>query len=515
MDNYNKMNSLGKLILLAILILNLLIGSYILFSSSSSEPSTLSKNSLIYRENSDYKSSQVWADYLKLLNRAKIYERVEKRSDYCDMVKLYRANHKTMLNDDGMPVRYERKVYADYKPLNLVREVIEQVATPVFKNHHLLTKDTEPLEPIPYNINMFIHKTPHWHIYYEIDKEFLCPGQRYNHIPGNDALIYKDMSAYHAKKYGEKFKGREHCFSAWSFMPITIDLSDEKDCKAYFETLKPTDNIYWILKKARNSHNGEGITIMDKTEVNNLQTRYKNGKMCGKDPEKLIAQQYIGNPLTVYNRKFDFRVYMFVANSDPLIAMYHDGFLRVSLAEYSQNSSVSNSHITNTHLAKEVLNKMGLTEHEKEEAMKEQMWTFEKFGEYMRAQKLVVGDWINDYVRPVMKKRMLEMVLIHQNNFLKHPGVFELFGCDFMFDTELRLWLLECNRSPAMQATSEEKGKLQGDMTKDILEIEYAILYGANLTEVTARTGFQFIYDERLPSPQKYFGVITEECFPE
>lgn len=508
------MNSLGRLILILVLILNLLIGSYIIFSPSSQEPSKLYQNSLIYKENSDYKSTKVWTDYISQVRKDKIYEQVEKRSDYCDMVKLYRQNHKIMLDDEGMPVRYERKVFSDYKPLNLVREVIEQVATPVFQNHHLLTKKTDPFEPIPYNINMFIHKTPHWHIYFEIDKEFLCPGQRYNHIPGNDALIYKDMSAYHAKQFEKKFKGREHCFTAWTFMPITIDLSDEKDCKDYFKTLKATDNIYWILKVARNSHNGEGITIMDAKGVTELKERYKDGQLCGKKPEKLIAQQYIGNPLTVYNRKFDFRVYMLIANSDPLIAMYHDGFLRVSLAEYSQNSTVSNSHITNTHLAKEVLNQMDLTEEEKVEAMKEQMWNFEKFGDYMRSQKLVKGDWINDYVRPVMKRKMLELVLIHQNNLLKHPGVFELFGCDFMFDVDLRLWLLECNRSPAMQATSEEKGKLQGDMTKDVLDIEYAILYGANLTEIVSRTGFQFIYDERLPSPDKYFGVIKEECFP-
>jgi hypothetical protein len=204
-----------------------------------------------------------------------------------------------------------------------------------------------------------------------------------------------------------------------------------------------------------------------------------------------------------------------IANMDPLISMYHDGFLRVSLAEYKQNSTVSNSHITNTHLAKEVLAKMDLTAEEKEEAMKDQMWTFEKFGEYMRSQGLVKGDWINEYVRPVMKKKMLELTLIHRDNLLKHPGVFELFGCDFMFDSDLKLWLLEVNRSPAMQATSEEKGKLQGDMTKDVLDIQYAILHGADLDRVVEKTSFEVIYDERLGSPERYCGVIPDECIPE
>lgn len=505
------MKPLHRFLVFGVIILNLILGFYY-FSSYSSSPSIT--RHYIYQENTDYKNSPIWATYLTLM-RDKQYERIEKRDDYCEGVKIYRENHKYQFDQEGMPVRFDRKVFSDYKPLNLVRAVINQVATPVFQNHHLLTKNTEEIEPIPYNIDLFIHKTPHWHSYFEIDKEFLCPGQRYNHIPGNDAIIYKDLSAYHAKQYGKKFSGRRHCFHEWSFMPITINLSDEQECKEFFRDLKATDNIFWILKKARNSHNGEGISILDPKGVADLKLKYKNGAWCGKDPEIYIAQQYIGNPLTVYNRKFDFRVYMMIANMDPLIAMYHDGFLRVSLAEYKQNSTVSNSHITNTHLAKEVLAKMDLTAEEKEEAMRDQMWTFEKFGDYMREQGLVKGDWINDYVRPVMKRKMLELTLIHRNNLLKHPGVFEMYGCDFMFDSDLKLWLLEVNRSPAMQATSEEKGKLQGDMTKDILDIQYAILHGVDLEKIVERTSFEFILDERLPSPQRYFNVIPDECAPE
>jgi hypothetical protein len=499
-------------LLLLITITSLLLIVFLSFSPSSAQPNK--KRSHIYPDHKDYKNSKVWPAYLSLL-RNKPYERIERRSDYCEGVRLYQESHEYQFDEEGMPVRFDRKVFSDYKPMNLVREVINQVATPVFQNHHLLTKNTEEIEPIPYNIDMFIHKTPHWHAYFEIDKEFLCPGQRYNHIPGNDAIIFKDLAAFHAKEYGKKFQGRRHCFHEWSFMPITVNLYEEQECKEFFKDLKATDNVYWILKKARNSHNGEGITVLDPKGVAELKLKYKNGAWCGKDPEVYIAQQYIGNPLTVYNRKFDFRVYMMIANMDPLISMYHDGFLRVSLAEYKQNSTVSNSHITNTHLAKEVLAKMDLTAEEKEEAMKDQMWTFEKFGEYMRSQGLVKGDWINEYVRPVMKKKMLELTLIHRDNLLKHPGVFELFGCDFMFDSDLKLWLLEVNRSPAMQATSEEKGKLQGDMTKDVLDIQYAILHGADLDRVVEKTSFEVIYDERLGSPERYCGVIPDECIPE
>lgn len=51
-----------------------------------------------------------------------------------------------------------------------------------------------------------------------------------------------------------------------------------------------------------------------------------------------IAQKYIENPLLINNRKFDFRIYMFVASMDPLIVLYYDGFLRVTTVEYDENS---------------------------------------------------------------------------------------------------------------------------------------------------------------------------------
>lgn len=50
--------------------------------------------------------------------------------------------------------------------------------------------------------------------------------------------------------------------------------------------------------------------------------------------QKNQAQKYIDKPLLMDGKKFDFRVYMLIASMDPLIVLYHDGFLRRSLAEY-------------------------------------------------------------------------------------------------------------------------------------------------------------------------------------
>lgn len=68
--------------------------------------------------------------------------------------------------------------------------------------------------------------------------------------------------------------------------------------------------------------------------------RFAGGDDCGVQNESIIMQKYVGNPLLVYNHnKFDFRIYVLISSTDPLIAYYHDGFLRVSLQTFYPNST--------------------------------------------------------------------------------------------------------------------------------------------------------------------------------
>lgn len=48
---------------------------------------------------------------------------------------------------------------------------------------------------------------------------------------------------------------------------------------------------------------------------------------------------------------------MLIASSNPLIAYYHDGFLRVSLPKYDLHSDDKASTLTNTELSKELFAK--------------------------------------------------------------------------------------------------------------------------------------------------------------
>ena len=98
--------------------------------------------------------------------------------------------------------------------------------------------------------------------------------------------------------------------------------------------------------------------------------------------------------------KFDFRVFMLVASSNPLIAYYHDGFLRVSDLEYDTFTVQKTSLVTNISPASR--------------------WTFEKFQDYLlQIGKITDTNWLDNYLRPGFKKAMVHVIRMSQGKFLK------------------------------------------------------------------------------------------------
>ena len=114
---------------------------------------------------------------------------------------------------------------------------------------------------------------------------------------------------------------------------------EEINDHSYFEVKKKTP-LNYLIKVGYNAHRASGVFLFDEKKEQEIRTKYKNGSICGKAVDPLLAQKYIGNALLLdRHNKFDFRMYMLIASVDPLILFYHDGFLRVSLVEYDNHST--------------------------------------------------------------------------------------------------------------------------------------------------------------------------------
>lgn len=512
-----------KQILIAAVCLNFIIGVILYVQLDISnlvylQQASFSGNS---KDESDYAPwmlSEAYEDYLRN-NRfnSDIEEQIVHDPFYCQKHKEYTKTFKLQLDKQGIPLKKYRIIFSDYLSGNLVKEVARKRATLVLHDHDIKTDvDSTPMEPVPLNVTLFYHKSYDWHKYYEIGKEWLCPGQRYNHIPGHESLSYKDSVVDALREYGSAFLDRKHCFDPWQFIPLTYNLNNKEECSEFFRQLQNVTDfsqIQWIMKKSRDSHNSSGIKLLDNENAKLFKRKYENGKACYRSNSgKYIAQKYISNPLLINKRKFDFRVYMLIANMDPLIVLYHDGFLRVTAADYDPLSSDQSIHLTNTELVKKALKTANMTETEKQKQMDEQMWTMHKFEDYMVNEGLVQENWLNDYVRPLMKRHILHLTRATIDKLLRHPGVFELYGADFLFDSDLNLWFIEMNKSPAMQATTIEKGILQSKLIEDVFNIEYALMFNANVDEIIEQSGFEYVIDERKPGQAKYMGLIINEC---
>src|SRR5690348_9516493 len=107
-----------------------------------------------------------------------------------------------------------------------------------------------------------------------------------------------------------------------------------------YKQSKEKEPIQFLAKAGFGAHRAKGVAILDAAKEIELRRTYENGFQCGWKQASLIIQEYISNPLVLdRSNKFDFRIYLLVASTNPLLAYYHDGFLRVSLKSYDKTNN--------------------------------------------------------------------------------------------------------------------------------------------------------------------------------
>jgi tubulin polyglutamylase TTLL1 len=345
-------------------------------------------------------------------------------------------------------------------------------------------KLSRPFKP---NINFYFTRIQKaFHYKYVPGMNWACNHQVYSHIYGVEEMWEKSTFAINYQTYMLQYSNKSQCVQ--EFAPASYILTNETQCKKFFEYLETKEykeekaklKYVFFKKIAVGAHQGKGVFVMNEIEELTLRFTYEFGKSCGKMDFNYQMQKYVPNVMTLDGFKFDFRIYMFIASVNPLIAYYHDGFLKLSLQKYNREADDLGIHLANTHVAEKIFEEArvsGWNGMNETEARAFQTWTYQRLQEYLLKHGLITDkNWIENSLKPQMKKAMIHILRMTSHGFWKKSNFCSLQGLDFVLDENLKLWFIETNPTPMLTATTAVREKLLVDMLKGYFEINFAYL---------------------------------------
>jgi len=175
-------------------------------------------------------------------------------------------------------------------------------------------------------------------------------------------------------------------------------------------------------------------------------------------------------------------MFILVASTNPLIAYYYDGSLRVSLMPYEVESNDKKTMLTNIALNKKIYAEVKegklFNGMDVDDVKHAQQWDFPRLFEYLMNEGIITDpNWLDNYLRPEFKKAMIHLLRSSQDKFLENSSLYGLWGVDFMLDTDLNLWFIEANSAPSLTGGySKEAEVFYIKMLKDHFEIVYGLL---------------------------------------
>lgn len=97
------------------------------------------------------------------------------------------------------------------------------------------------------------------------------------------------------------------------------------------------------------------------------------------------------------------------------------------------------------------------------------MWHSEEFAEFLR--EMVGEDVWENKIKPQIKKIVKYSLECVQDMIESKKGCSEIYGYDFMIDEDLVPWLIEINRSPAMDYSTEVTKVLVKEVLEDTIKV--------------------------------------------
>lgn len=257
--------------------------------------------------------------------------------------------------------------------------------------------------------------------------------------------------------------------NVFDYIPLTFHImngEEDPEFKGFADRYFADDSKkhIWIIKPGENTNRGNGITICKSLEK--IKTELHSNSSPESGQHTVIIQKYIEKPFLVNKRKFDIRLYTLMTSTNGILQcyFYQEGYIRTSSKDYNAKA-IDNKFI---HLTNDAVQKKSEDYGKYENGNKMSYKDFQKYLDNKRIPKNFILD-----VLPIMKKIVVDTV---SASFMlidkcKRLHTFEIFGYDFLLDSDLRPWLLEINSNPCLELSSTILARIIPAMVENAFKI--------------------------------------------
>ena len=209
----------------------------------------------------------------------------------------------------------------------------------------------------------------------------------------------------------------------------------------------------WIIKRT-NLNRGREMKLLSNVDdiITEINTTFENNNNTNKKQKlnNLIIQKYLESPLLYNGRKFDIRIWVLFTflgkDNNYNVYVFKEGHLKACSDEFNINNDNLFIHLTNYSVQKHNVN------FSKSEIGNE--ISFQMFQDELDRQKS--GKNFKKDIFPEIIKIIWITAKAGKNkiNIMERKNCFEIYGYDFILDTNYNPFLLEINTNPGLEESS-------------------------------------------------------------
>eukprot|EP00656_Telonema_subtile_P002956 TRINITY_DN11363_c0_g1_i2.p1 TRINITY_DN11363_c0_g1~~TRINITY_DN11363_c0_g1_i2.p1 ORF type:complete len:262 (+),score=78.23 TRINITY_DN11363_c0_g1_i2:87-872(+) len=220
------------------------------------------------------------------------------------------------------------------------------------------------------------------------------------------------------------------------------------------------------IRDSSKMSSGRGIEFFSREDPNLL-------TVANRPDKDAVVQCYLDNPLLLFGKKAELRLYWFVAGVSPLLVYWAEGPVRTTNVDYdpAQFDGNAAAHVINTKQQREQAG----------EGYQESKLTWLGLERVLSALNLVdhtapLGGWTNDHLRPQLLQILRQAIRAVQPSLVHAERRFELLGMDALLEAPkgqegVKAWLTELQTGPGMADSHWVSAMQKPPMVQEMMEM--------------------------------------------